>query len=59
MGVIWVRGTPQSFVDSPKRFVERVQKNLDMDAIVSQAAEHMKLLIQTRGTGGVLGCFLG
>jgi hypothetical protein len=49
MAVTWVKGTPELFVSSPRRAVEVVEK-FDMDALVRDAADMMRLIIATSGT---------
>jgi hypothetical protein len=47
MGIVWVKGSPSAFVDSPRNLVARVEKSIDLDAIVKQAAERMQYIIGT------------
>lgn len=49
MGVVWTRGTPEQFVSSPRRAVELVEK-FDMEGLVRDAADMMRLIIATSGT---------
>lgn len=53
MSVRWERGSPDLFVSSPFRAIKGVTENFDMEQLVSDAADLMRRLIMTRGTGKV------